>query len=479
MILSLDGQGVLYEQIARSIKRQILNGSFRAGMKLPSTRALALILKVSRRSVVDAYDLLATEGLAQPVPGVGTVIATISSSDSKSTNADNAIDASLSRFAQRAKALPPVSLVGTTRGLRYSFQYGAPLVNPRVYLSWTRKLTAAAKRTSPDYGTAIGHPALRAAIANYLTHRRGVQCTADDVLIVSGTQQAISLATRVLLNEGDIAAVEDPFYELSANALTAHGAKVEYVRTDKDGLCVNELPETARIALVTPAHQFPSGVEMSMQRQVELLSWAQRNNAWILEDNYDSEFHGGRELYRSLYSLDMNDRVIYIGSFSKSLFPSIRLGYVVCPKRIHSVLVKAKMLDDLGSPVSEQAALATFMQSGLYEKQLRASIQEVIVRRKVLVHELQRTFKDAVEIGPYSSGMHLVLWFPKLTSTQLHSLIQEASNRQVHVQSIEHMYKQPPSYPGLLLGYASMKAPDLRAGVRRLAEVYMEMVNAG
>jgi GntR family transcriptional regulator/MocR family aminotransferase len=472
MILSLDGQGVLYEQIARSIKRQILNGSFRAGMKLPSTRALALILKVSRRSVVDAYDLLATEGLARPVAGVGTVITNVTpKNNSSSSSTDNASDIVLSRFAQRAKTLPPLSLVGTTQGLRYSFQYGAPLVNSRVYLSWTRKLTAAAKRTSPDYGTAIGHPALRTAIADYLTHRRGVQCTADDVLIVSGTQQAISLATRVLLNEGDVAVVEDPFYELSANVLTAHGANVAYIRTDKDGLCVNEIPKSpARMALVTPAHQFPSGVEMSTHRQLELLSWAQDNDAWILEDNYDAEFHGGRELYRSLYSLDMNDRVIYVGSFSKSLFPSIRLGYMICPKRINSVLVKAKMLDDLGSPVSEQAALATFMQSGLYEKQLRASIREVMVRRKVLVHELNRTFKDAVEIGPHNSGMHLVLWFPKLTPAQLHTLIQEAAKRQVAVQSIEYLYKESPSCPGLLLGYASMTATEIRVAVRRLAQ---------
>lgn len=470
MILLLDGQGVLYEQIARSIKGHILDGSFRTGMKLPSSRVLATILKVSRRSVVDAYDILATEGLVQPIAGVGTVVASPVNNNSPSA-ADDASVAMLSRFAQRASALPALSLVGTTQGLRYSFQYGAPLVNTRVYLSWARKLATAAKRTAPDYGAVTGHPALRAAVADYLTRRRGVHCSADDVLIVSGTQQAIALAARVLLNEGDAVIVEDPYYELAVHALIAHGADVTHVRTDQDGLCVAEIPNcSARMALVTPAHQFPSGVEMSMQRRLELLSWARENKAWILEDNYDSEFHGGRELYRSLYSMDMNDSVIYIGSFSKSLFPSLRLGYMICPKRIRTDLAKAKLLDDLGSPVSEQAALATFMQSGLYEKQLRASIQEVMVRRKVLVHELQRTFKDAVRIGPHDSGMHLVLWFPALKPTQLDALIREAANRQVAVQSIAFSYKTSPPYPGLLLGYASMTAAEIRTAVRRLAQ---------
>jgi GntR family transcriptional regulator/MocR family aminotransferase len=476
MILLLDGQGLLYEQIARSIRIRILDGSFQTGMKLPSSRELALILKVSRRSVVDAYDLLATEGMVQPVAGAGTVVSP-PPDNTVPVISNDSVDTGLSRFAQRAKALTPVSLMHTSQGMRYSFQYGAPLVNARVSLSWARKLTAAAKRTVPNYGLAIGHPALRAAIAQYLTHRRGVQCSADDVLIVSGTQQAISLAVRVLLNEGDAAIVEDPFYELAVKTLIAHGADISYVRTDKDGLCVNEIPKSsARLAWVTPAHQFPSGVEMSMQRRLELLAWARDNGAWILEDNYDSEFHGGRELYRSLYSMDVNDRVIYIGSFSKSLFPSIRLGYMVCPKRLKSVLVRAKMLDDLGCPVPEQAALATFIQSGLYEKQLRASIREVMIRRKVLVHELQRAFKDAVEIGPHQSGMHLVLWFKKLEAPQLQVLIQEAAKRQIAVQSVEVFYKATPPYPGLLLGYASMNAADIRAAVRRLAQCVPEAI---
>jgi len=470
MILLLDGQGVLYEQIARSIKNHILDGSFRTGMKLPSTRTLATILKVSRRSVIDAYDLLATEELIKPIEGVGTVV-TRPAAERSHASGRNVSSPAPSRYAERLRALPQPSLVGTTQGLRYSFQYGAPLVNTRIYQSWTRKLTAAAKRTAPNYGSATGHPALRAAIAHHLTHRRGVHCNADDVLIVSGTQQALSLATRVLLNEGDSAIVEEPFYELAVHMLIAHGANVVHVRTDNEGLCVGEIPDcSARMALVTPAHQFPSGVEMSMQRQLDLLSWAMKNNAWILEDNYDSEFHGGRELYRSLHSMDTNDCVIYIGSFSKSLFPSLRLGYMVCPKRIRSDLIKAKLLDDLGSPVSEQAALASFMQSGLYEKQLRASIQEVMVRRKVLVHELRRAFKDAIEIGPHNSGMHLVVWFPKLRHAQLQALIQEAANRQVFVQSIEFSYKNRPPSPGLLLGYASMKADEIRAAVRRLAQ---------
>ena len=469
MNLSLDGRGTLYEQIARAIKGSILDGQLAGNARLPSTRTLALRLGVARKSVVEAYELLATEGLVTPRVGVGTVV----SLPRQSVPGDRSQPSvpPPTRYVERLRALPRITLSGNPSGFQYNFQYGAPFVNPRIYLSWTRKVSAAARRTGPGYGPAAGHPPLRAAVADYLGRRRGVLCDPDDVVIVSGTQQAISLAARVLLNEGDTVAVEDPFYELAVHALTAHGARVMFVPVDAEGLRIGAVPASGAVRLVvaTPSHQFPSGVVMPLTRRLELLRWAAAANAWILEDDYDSEFHGGSRPVATLRSLDLTDRVIYVGSFSKSLFPALRIGYIVCPKALRGDFQCAKRLEDLGTPFLDQVALAHFMQSGLYERQLRRSVREVLRRRRTLVEELGAAMGRHVKIGPHEGGMHLVLWFPALTPGQLAALVARAAEQGVGVQQVEPFYHVPPPVPGLLLGYASLTPGQIRAAVAILA----------
>ena len=466
---SLDGRGPRYEQIARAVKGAVLEGRLAPQARLPSTRVLAQALGVARKSVVEAYELLAIEGLIRPRVGVGTVVCLPAAQPQPRPQHQRIPPPT--RYIERLRKLPRMTLTGGADGLRYNLQYSAPQANTRIFVSWARKVSAAARRLGPGYGPATGHAPLRAAIADYLARRRGLLCEPDDIVIVSGTQQAISLTARLLLNEEDAAVVEDPSYELALHALTAHGARIEHVRTDANGLRVQDIPAgPVRLAVVTPSHQFPSGVVMSLTRRMELLKWASLTNAFILEDDYDSEFHDGRRPPATLRSLDLAGRVIYVGSFSKTLFPSLRLGYIVTPKALRSDFHRAKLLDDLGSPLLEQLALANFMQSGLYEKQLRRTVSEVLARRRTLVNELRRRLGNQVEMGPHAGGMHLVLWFPGMTSSRLDLLIARAAERNVRVQSVAPYYRSPAPAPGLLLGYAGLAASQIRAAIGILAD---------
>jgi GntR family transcriptional regulator / MocR family aminotransferase len=211
-------------------------------------------------------------------------------------------------------------------------------------------------------------------------------------------------------------------------------------------------------------------VVMSTRRRIELLHWACRTGAWIIEDDYDSEFHAGERPLPTLRSLDMAERVIYVGTFSKTLFPGLRLGYIVCPSELLHDFVRAKRLDDAGSSVLEQMALATFIQSGLYERQLRRSIREVVLRRQALVQAVRLRFRDQVEFGPHSAGMHLVLWFPNLTHERLAAGLARASAAGVSVQLLRPHCHTPPKSPAILLGYAGLSTMQLRSGVEVLWE---------
>jgi GntR family transcriptional regulator/MocR family aminotransferase len=469
MDLALDGKGFLYEQIARSLRMAILDGRLAPGSRLPSTRLLSQALKVSRKSVLEAYDLLCAEQLAVALAGSGTRVVDLGLK--LATRIRAATTAAPSRYVTRMRQLPPVMLAGYARSKvrpKFNLQYGEPLIRASIFNSWRRKLSAAALRAGPHYQPAGGYLPLRRAISELLGRRRGVICDPANVLIVGGTQQAVTLVGRVVLDEGDTVVVEDPNYELATHSLIAHGATIVSVETDAEGLNVSKLPhEAAKLVLVTPSHQFPSGVVMSLTRRLELLEWAKRTGAWIFEDNYDAEFHAGRRSDPALCSLDLAERTIYVGSFSKTLFPSLRLGYIVCPSGLRNDLIMAKLLDDLGSPTIEQAALATFIQSRQYEKHLRESIDELMRRRRVLVATLSK-LGALVEIGPHEGGMHLVAWFPQMTYAQLDLLIDKAASLGLGVYPVHHYYKSKPAKPGLLIGYAGLSSAPLRMAAQLL-----------
>ena len=467
MQLPLDNQGALYEQIARALKRAIMEGQILAGSRLPSTRAMARALQVSRRPIIQAYDLLCTEQIAVARVGSGTRAAENSAPPPKRISP---LKRPTSGYVARMRKLGEITARPQTSH-RYNLKYGESLPNSNLFGSWRRKLAAAALRAGAESPTEGGFIPLRRALADYLGRRRGVACDPADILIVGGMQQAITLVARVLLDNRDSVVIEDPHCPFAVNALKAHGARIISVRTDADGLVVQDLPSGGvRLALVTPTHQFPSGTTLSLPRKMELLRWARANDCWILEDDYDAEFHVGSRPIPALRSLDCGDRVVYVGAFSKTLFPSLRLGYIVCPPALSRDLFTAKLLDDFGAPTIEQAALAVYIQTRQYEKHLRESRREVLVRRRVVVDALKQSLGPRIEIGPHDSGMHFVVWLSNLTFEELPAFLAKAAAVGLGLYPVHPYYRKKPTRPGVLIGYAGLSTGQLRTAAELFAQ---------
>ncbi|MEO8011193.1 MAG: PLP-dependent aminotransferase family protein, partial [Dokdonella sp.] len=319
MYVELDGQGPRYAQLIRALKAAILDARLLAGARLPATRTLARELGMSRNTVLAAYEQLQAEGFLLARVGSGSFVADVGSRGKPTRRqATDALVAPLSGFARRALALSDGARIPGREhaGLRYNLQYGVPLTNTALASAWRREINRASEHAEFDYPDAQGSHALREQICEYLARRRGVDANAQDVLVTSGTQQAFALAARVLLGEGDSVVLEDPHYRGARQLFAAHGARVLGVRVDAEGIMPSALPAQARLAVVTPSHQFPTGALLPLSRRIELLQWATQRHAWIIEDDYDGDFRFGGRPLAALKSLDGDGRVIYIGSFS-------------------------------------------------------------------------------------------------------------------------------------------------------------------
>jgi GntR family transcriptional regulator / MocR family aminotransferase len=366
-VCDLDGQGPLYEQLSRALKRAILEGRFGAGERLPATRTLSKELGLSRNTVLGAYELLCAEQLAAGDARSGTYVTEDVRQQVKGRQPSTVEPQS--RYAERLRGLHDVTRGSRQPAPRGNLDYGESHLDPRLLQSWRRRLAAAALRVGRSYPDPAGFPALRRAIAEHVVRRRGINCTEKEVLIVGGTQQAVTLLARVLLNEGDEVAVEDRHSQNVVQGLIAHGAQVRHVRTDEFGLVTAQLAHSPpRLICVSPSHQSQSGSILPLERRNELLRLAARHGTWIMEDDSLGEYPNQGQSMAALRSLDLWDRVVYVGSFSRTLFPSLRLGYVVCPESLRTDLCTAKRLDDLGSSEIVQVALAAFIRSGQFAK---------------------------------------------------------------------------------------------------------------
>ncbi len=467
MQIDLDGRGTLYEQLARALKRSILQGRLKPGVRLPATRELAAELGVSRNTVLTAYELLSAERLATSRSGSGTYVARAAIAQAARAPAESVPPQS--RFATRLRRLPPDPLRRFDPPVRYDLQYGEPLLDLPLVTAWRREIARAATRAELRYPAASGLRELREAICEYLARRRGVVCGPADVIIVNGAQQAIALAAQVLVDDGDTVALEDPHYPLAAHAYRAHGAHLAAVRTDAEGLDWQALPRGgARLVHVTPAHQFPSGVEMSLARRLALLRYAAERRAWIVEDDYDGEFRYERGAVPALRSLDVHDRVVYIGSFSKVVFPALRLGYLVCPRSLRNDFASAKRLGDLGSGAIEQTAMAAFMRGGGFDRHLRKAALELRRRREALLAGLRRHCERHLEVAGAQGGMHMVGWLPGWSGARTAVLVELGRQRGLGLHPIDPYYAAPPPRSGLLLGFAGLSAKQLHAATRLL-----------
>jgi GntR family transcriptional regulator/MocR family aminotransferase len=475
----------LYRQLYERLRDFILTGHLEAGTRLPSTRVLASSLGVSRTTTALAYEMLLLEGYIECRVGDGTWVACLQPEQlfQQSRNAQD-LDAAgtsetppalLARRGQVLINLPYPEAFYSTQASRGTslFLVGQPDVASFPYETWARLVARHARRSLQAvslYQHVQGYAPLRQAIARHIGMTRGVHCSPEQIILTNGTQGALDLVARGLLDPGDLAWVEDPGYSGARGALLAAGAQLVAVQVDGESLDVEagrQLCPEARLAIVTPSHQFPTGVTMSLSRRLALLDWSRERHAWIVEDDYDSEFrYSGRPL-DALQGMDRARRVLYIGTFSKVLFPSLRLGYLVAPPELLKGLLAMRRLIDMHLPLLEQLALTDFMAECYYTRHVRKMRQIYRERRNALVEALTRELGSFLEVSAPVAGMHLVVWLPSGMSAQ--EAAQRAAAYGLHLLSISEFSLRSLPRDGLLLGFASASPQELRAGVRTLA----------
>lgn len=469
--LQIDAAKPLLRQLTEGLRQAILDGRLLPGQRLPATRQLARDLGISRNSALAAYAQLTAEGYIEGRVGSGSRVTAGAAAPVRRVPV-RANAPRLSAYAGRIAGMLP-RLRGSRRELRFDLRYGVPPVAPAMHAAWRRALLDAVDDTSFDYPPVAGLPALREALQRYLARRRGLLVDAKDILVVTGIQQGIDLAARVLLDPGDTAVVEEPCYHGLRDAFSAHGARVTGVPVDAQGLDCARLPKRgARLLAVTPSHQFPTGAVLSLPRRLALLDYAARHDAFVIEDDYDGEYrHGGRPL-AALQSLDREGRVLYVGSFSRILFPALRLGYLVLPPALRAAFHAARWLADRGSAAIEQQALAQLISSGGLERQLLRNGRTLDQRRAALADALRAAFGEAAILTGGEAGMHLRLLLPWLPADRSGPLVAAAARLDVGVYGVDDYYfESGPSCVELLLGYAHLEPAELREAVARLARV--------
>ncbi|HEX7150250.1 MAG TPA: PLP-dependent aminotransferase family protein [Thermoanaerobaculia bacterium] len=447
-----------YRQIYDGVRASIVAGRLRPGQKLPSTRALAEDLEISRLPVVLAFEQLLHEGYLEGRAGSGTYVAA-SIPDELTTPA---------RKATIPKSKPPRETEPPQLG---AFRVSLPALDQFPRALWSRIVARHAKTMSIEqmaYGDPAGHHPLRAAIADYLRTARAVRCEADDVLIVSGSQMALQICAQALLPRGTTVGVEDPGYPGAGEALIRAGATRVAIPVDDEGLTVDALDGRKRIHAVhvTPSHQYPLGMSMTASRRIALLDWARRTNGWIIEDDYDSEYRYASRPLGALQGMDAASRVIYIGSFSKVLFPSLRVGYIVVPPELMAAFLREREAIDLFSPILEQLVLTEFLRDGHLTRHVRRMRVLYEKRRDALV----RGLREHAHLEPYNAdaGLHVTSFLPEGTNDR--EVVREAARRGVYATALSTCYLRRPR-PGLILGFGGATERRIAAACRTLGEV--------
>jgi GntR family transcriptional regulator/MocR family aminotransferase len=478
----------LYRQLYIKLRQAILAGQLPAGMRLPSTRTLALELNISRNTVINAFDQLLAEGYLEGRVGAGTFVACVLPEDLLHVEASRQFPQNIGqikgrRLSQRGSLIQNIKLTATTvsnLALPRAFRPGLPSVEEFPFDVWA-KLAFQHWQQPPmsllSYADPAGYAPLREAIASYLWAMRGVRCTVEQVVIVSGSQQALDLAARVLLDPGDVVCLEDPGYLGARSAFVGAAAQVVPVPVDNEGI---QIPNnsTARLVYVTPSHQYPLGVTMSLSRRLALLEWANQCGAWILEDDYDSEYRYSSRPLAALQGLDNEGRVIYFGTFSKVLFPSLRLGYLVVPPDLVAAFVAARATSDRHSPSVEQAVLADFMAEGHFGRHIRRTRLLYASRQQALVTAAQRELGGLLEVCAAEAGMHLLGWLPSgiadtTASEQALKVGVEAPALSNYALKSAHLGGKG----GLLLGYAAFNAQEIDEAILNLKRVLQHQLD--
>jgi GntR family transcriptional regulator/MocR family aminotransferase len=465
-------------RICDELKGQIEAGTLAPGGLLPSTRALAGELGVSRTTVTEAYEQLLAEGFIETRPGAA---ARVSSSLGPSAlprvrRAREPSRVRLSAYGRRVREFPPPPLAGGR--LLADFRYGDMSAEDFPAFAWRRALNAVIARRPQRlrYGDAAGAPELRAALQAYLWRARHLRCDMEQIIVVNGSQQGLDLCARVLLDDGDRFVIEDPCYAIARHIFLSVGAVPLSIAADDEGLQTARLDTIvdARVCYVTPSHQFPLGGVLSAGRRQQLLAWARRTGACIIEDDYDSEYRFDIGPIRPLQTMGEDANVIYLGTVSKTLSPALRLGYLVVPPAMIDVFTAAKRLADRHTPTLDQQALAELMSSGAYERHVRRARRRNAQRRAALLDAISVHLGDAATIVGSDAGLHVVVWLNAIARNKEDALITRAQGAGLGIYPVTPLYgastaRHRRNCAGLVMGYAALDERDIRRGVERLA----------
>ncbi|MBK5302564.1 MULTISPECIES: MocR-like pyridoxine biosynthesis transcription factor PdxR [Gammaproteobacteria] len=500
--IELDRRQGLSRQLYQALRVRVLDGRLASGTRLPASRDLAAALSISRNSVVRAYDQLYAEGFIEGRVGDGTYVAQLPQaavsvkklSTKVSTGFSTGLPTALStnwldlpvvssskvihsgaldRVEKNHLTLPP-------SGPPRAFRVGVPAFDLFPFEVWA-KLNAAFWR-KPDleklcYGDPAGDARLRGLIAAYLRSSRGMQCSAEQIVITSGAQQGISLCAQLLVEPGDGVGIENPGYQAAGHAFAVAGARLHGIAVDSEGIDCTELAglSDCRLAYVTPSHQYPTGVVMSLARRLELLAWAERTQGWIVEDDYDGEYRYSGAPLAPLAALDRQGRVLYVGTFGKVAFPALRLGYLVLPPGLVEAFSQRRAVDMRHSEVSTQAVMAEFMAAGHFQRHIRRMRRAALSRRNVLLNGWPVDIPGVGKLPSVAAGLHLTVRVDSVARER--ELIEQATSVGVEVNGLSSYWLPDTTLPedqraGLVLGFAAVPETAIESALARLKEIW-------
>lgn len=496
--IELDPRQGLSRQLYQALRVRVLDGRLASGTRLPASRDLAAALSISRNSVVRAYDQLYAEGFIEGRVGDGTYVAQLPQtalpakklSTKVSTGFSTGLPTALSTNWLDLPVIPSSKVIHSgalgrveknhlakpPSGPPKAFRVGVPAFDLFPFEVWA-KLNAAFWR-KPDlqqlcYGDPAGDARLRGMIAAYLRSSRGMQCTAEQIVITSGAQQGISLCAQLLVEPGDGVAIENPGYRAAGHAFAVAGGRLCGVSVDSEGINCAELAalNDCRLAYVTPSHQYPTGVIMSLARRLELLAWAERSNGWIVEDDYDGEYRYSGAPLAPLAALDRQGRVLYVGTFGKVAFPALRLGYLVLPPGLVDAFSRRRAVDVRHSEVSTQAVMAEFMAAGHFQRHIRRMRRAALSRRNTLLAGWPMDIPGVGNLPTVAAGLHMTVPVESLAREQ--ELVAQAASVDVEINALSNYWlpdstRAPDQRAGLVLGFAAVPEVAIESALARL-----------
>nr|WP_314478672.1 PLP-dependent aminotransferase family protein [uncultured Pseudomonas sp.] len=493
--LSLDRRLGLSQQLYQALRDRILEGRLDGGTRLPATREMSRLLAISRNSVMQAYEQLYAEGFIETrvgdgtyvaastklstqlstglYPGLPTALSTKPPFHTGDLSSSHTTDAPLQRL-KKHHLQPP------RNGVPRAFRVGLPAFDLFPFDVWAKLQAAFWRKPHPSrlgYCDPAGEPTLRELIATYLRRSRGLDCTAEQIVITHGAQDAISLCSQLLIRPGDTVAVENPGYRAAGHAFALSGARVQGIAVDAQGMDCAQLDrlDTCRLVYVTPAHQYPTGVTMSLARRLQLLDWARRSQSWIIEDDYDGEYRYSGAPLAPLAALDQHARVLYVGTFGKIAFPALRLGYIVLPPHLAEAFSQGRALSTRHSEISSQCVMAEFMARGHFQRHIRRMRKAALERRNVLVAGWPADIPGLGAMPPIAAGLHAKVDVDNFSLEQ--ALVAKAEAVGVEVTPLSNFWLDDSDCPvdkraGLVVGFAAVPEHEIAEALMKLRRAW-------